>query len=378
MRGIREGMLGLLALAVVGVLFWWSRQMTPEKAAEQLFNLDAPSRYVFVSDADKAQVVSVDSERNAVAAVLPLRVVPRLMAMHRSEGMLAYAADDSPAVFVRWLASQAEREFALTHDASGLLFAGAGGQLLVYGEDALTVLDMATGDGRTHTGFARIRSVHAVSLADDWVVLDEGAVSRLRADGALGVRTALPQGWRPVSAAALSADGEVLLFGVQDAAQGAYLAVVWQVESGSWQAFPVSAPVLQPVIDNAGQRLFFADTHGVGWRVDRVSGEAVRFAVPDKARRMALGWLDQHVLVAGEGVLQLLDATTLERVGSTSFAGAVRDVFVTADSKTALLVAEGAQLFFYDLRDGGLRVLALPDGVRPLRALMGASYTLCH
>lgn len=382
-KKVRDALLGVLALGVVSGLYFWSKQTTPEQAAAQLFDMNVPARYVFVGDAAAPRLVSVDMESGALAGDLPLQAVPHLMAMNKNRGLLAYADGEARQVVVRDLASHAEQVFALPHDVAGMAFDSDSAHLFLYGKTALSLLDVQSGSLQTLDGFAEIRSLHFEPFAREIVLLDGGAraVKRVQLPGQEVVAAALPETWQDFTASALSPGGEFLLFGVFDAAQGRHLGVVWRSADQGWETYPMSAPLLQPFTDNNAEALFFMDESGQGLRVDaRNPGKVQSFASVDKPSRFALGWLDKHLLVAGESEVRLHDSATLETLAQTPFPGAAQDIFITADSKSALLTGKGSQdLLVYDVRDGGeMRGIALGKMGKPAVVMMGAGYTLCH
>lgn len=372
----RDVLLAGLALGSAAGLFVWSRRTPAEKMAQALFDLHLPTRVVLLSDADRPRLLSVDLLSH-VQSVVPLQMVARFMAIDAVRGVLAYAQDD--VLVLRDLTTHVERRMSLPHAVAGLLSAGASGDWWVWGENVLLRLDAEGGLRRLSDGFGKIYGVHAAALVPQIVVLEAAAVWRVSMDDGEMRREALPAGWQVVSRSALSADGGLLLFAVYDAVLKEYFVVVWQ-EEGVWRRYPMSSPSVRPLVDHAARQLFFVAQDGQGVRID---GEDLqqfsRFATLPNAEYMALGWLDGRLLLAGDGVLFLHDAHSLARLHEFAVPGRVNDVFVTADSKQALLSVEGVStLFLLDMHDGRLHTLPLPDGWRPTRVLMGAGYTLCH
>lgn len=382
-KKVRDGLLGGMALGVVCGLYFWSKQTTPEQAAAQLFDMNVPTRYVFVGDAAASRLASVDIESGTLAGDLPLQAVPRQMTINKNHGLLAYADGEARQVAVRDLATHAEQVFALPHEVAGMAFDSDSAHLFLYGKEALSLLDAQSGSLQTIEGFAEIRSLHFEPFAREIVLLDGGAhaVKRVQLPGQEVITAKLPETWQDFTASALSPGGEYLLFGVYDAAQSRHLGVVWRSADEGWEVYPMSAPLLQPFTDNNAEAFFFMDESGQGLRVDaRNPGDVRSFASVDKPSRFALGWLDKHLLVAGESEVRLHDSTTLEVLAQTPFPGAAQDIFITADSKSALLTGKRSRdLLVYDVRDGGeIRGIALGNIEKPAAVMMGAGYTLCH
>lgn len=369
----------VLAFGVVSGLFFWSRQSSPADVAKALFDMNLPARLAFVADVGSRQLVAVDVEDDG-RTLLSLQADADYMAVDKVRGVMAYASADDRVVFLRHLTSHVERRVVLPHEVRGLGFESARGDLWVQGGKALSVVG-AQGELRfSISDFKGLYGVHFDVLAEQVVVLDEGAVLRFSLDGELLQRFVLPPTWQGFSSAALSPGGDFLLFGVYDGALNQYAAVVLQMADGGWQVYPMSARLRRPIVDNGAQWLFFVDESGQGLRVRADDLRQSRFfSTIQNPQFLALGWLDAYLLVAGDGQLALYDAQSLAVRRVVSVPGRVGDVFVMADSKTVLLsLLDGHELFFVDMREGGVRSVFLGDAVRTGGVIMGASYTLCH
>lgn len=369
--------LGVVALGVAAGLFVWSRQTTPEDVAKTLFDMNLPTRLAFVADSGAARLAGVDVTDGA-QVVLDLQGRARHMALDKVRGVLAYAGGGEQ-VFLHHLTAHTGQGVILPHSARELLFDAESGDLWVRGEQALSVLDARGVLRHTLKRFGRLHGVHLNQVARQVVVLDEGAVWQLSLAGEVLQRHALPAGWTGFTPSALSADGGFLLFGVYDMRKNQHLGVVWQAD-GRFQTYALSAPLLRPLADNGSQWLFFVDENGQGLRVNARDLQQGRpFETVRNARRMALGWLDAQLLVVGEGEMVLHDVRSFAGEKTMTLPGKVNDVFVMADSKTVLLTVQGSKgLFFVDMREGGLREVALEGIAQPDAIAMGATYTLCH
>lgn len=370
----RDVLLALVALMTAAGLFFWSRQTSPEQLSQALFDLHLPTRMVLLADGDAPRLAAVDLMGYAVQLV-PLQVRARFMAVDASRGVLAYGQDG--AGVLRDLSTHHERSFAVPHGVRGAWFVPQSGDLWVWGDDGLSVADVQGRLRHTTAGFSRVHGVHFAPLISQVVVLADGEVANVSLQGEVLQRRALPPGWTVATPSALSPDGNFLLFGVRDGRGAA--GVVWQMD-GSWQVFPMTAPLLRPIADNAARQLFFVAEDGQGVRV--AAGDmlhAERFATLPRATHVALGWLDSRLLVTGGGRGYVHDAQSFELLHDIALPAAVEAVFVSADSKTALLTLKDENaLFLLDFRTGALQSAVLPQGVRPTLVTMGAAYTLCH
>lgn len=378
----REGLLAALALAVVAGLYFWTRETSPEQVAAVLFDMHLPSRYIFVGDASAPRVAAVDKDDTKLVAALALERVPRAMAIDPYRGVLAYASARDMNVFLHDLASHDEKKAIFPHDVQELALADGGTYLFAYGREAVSALEMQNHALHTVRGLANVRSGHIDAAAGRVVLLDEGDKSIkqwLLGNDALSA-IALPTSWQDFTASALTPGGEYLLFGVYDAQEKRHLGIVWDLQGQIWRSYAMSAPLLRPLSDNHAAALFFIDEAGQGVRVDAENlDDFLVFETVKQASHAALGWLDSRLLVAGEAEIQVHDSVSLQTLAVRAFPGPARDIFITADSKTALLTAVGSRdLLLYALRDGSEVAVALGESAQPAAVVMGASYTLCH
>jgi len=145
---------------------------------------------------------------------------------------------------------------------------------------------------------------------------------------------------------------------------------------------PPTAPLVQPYIDNNGQLYIYIDRNGNGHLVPRNQPDAIQtIRAPNPTDRYATGWLDTRLIAVGNRLKtwDISDPDKAQEQDEQALPAATRALFITADSKTALIASDGqAAITAYDLRDGGLQTIALSGITRPQNLIMGAGNTLCH
>ena len=102
---------------------------------------------------------------------------------------------------------------------------------------------------------------------------------------------------------------------------------------------------------------------------------------PQPTNLYATGWLDTRLIAVGERLKtwNLYAPAQAQEQDEQPLPAASRALFITADSKTALIIsADTPTLTAYDLRDGGLQSIALSGIAHPHNLIMGAGNTLCH
>ncbi len=81
------------------------QRLTSERVLTDLFNMDAPTRYVFVSDASSPRIAVVDLLSQAQVSTIATQAVPDFLAINQLSGKLAYAQLDSRTLYLYDLAT---------------------------------------------------------------------------------------------------------------------------------------------------------------------------------------------------------------------------------------------------------------------------------
>lgn len=132
----RASLLVAAAIGIAGAI-WFVRSfatLTPEKVMSSLFDVSAPTRYAFVSDADKPSVAVVDLLERRQVTTLALQAQPDFWALSASQGKLLYSAYDGNAVYVRDVVSHDEQLFRLSHAVQAWQYNDAHHWLFVWGD----------------------------------------------------------------------------------------------------------------------------------------------------------------------------------------------------------------------------------------------------
>lgn len=382
---MKKTLLLLATLACAAALYLgyqYSKTLTPETVLQELFDMNAPARYAFISDADAPKLAVIDLETSRQTSLLDLKQPARNLTIHKTLGLLAYN-DGGTTVTIRQLGDHSEKNHTLAHPVTRLQFDADSPWLIAGGADRLTLLNSQSGETRTLDGYQHISAWLYSPLARQiWILDDSPALYRYRLTDNSQTRHPLPDGWHDLTAAAISPDEQNLLFGATTAS-GEHLGINWSTETASIaQQIPLTAPLVQPYIDNNGQLYIYIDRNGNGHLVPRNQPDAVQtIRAPNPTDRYATGWLDTRLIAVGNRLKtwDISDPDKAEEQDEQALPAATRALFITADSKTALIASDGqAAITAYDLRDGGLQTIALSGITRPQNLIMGAGNTLCH
>ena len=382
---MKKPLLLLATLACAAALYLgyhYSKTLTPETVLQQLFDMNAPARYAFISDMDAAKLAVIDLEASRQTSLLELAQPARNLTIHKTLGLLAYN-DGGNTITIRQLGDHSETSHTLAHPVTRLQFDADSHWLIAGGADRITLLNSQNGETRTLDGYRHISAWLYSPLARQlWILDDSPALYRYRLTDQSQTRHPLPDGWHDLTAAAISPDEQNLLFGATTA-NGEPLGINWNTDTATIaQQIPLTAPLVQPYIDNNGQLYIYIDRDGNGKIIPRNQPDAIQtIHAPKPTARYATGWLDTRLIAVGNTLKtwDISDPAAAREQDEQPLPAATRALFITADSKTALIASDGqAAITAYDLRDGGLQSIALSGINHPQNLIMGAGNTLCH
>ena len=373
----------LVCAVALYIAYQYSKGLTPDTVMQELFDMNAPARYAFVSDETAPKLAVIDMDSLQQTSLLDLKTPARRLAIHKTDGLLAYS-DGSDTITIRNLADHSESTQRVSYPVTRLQYDADSAWLIASGDDRLTLLDSRSGEQRLLEGYGHIQAWLYSPLSQQlWILDDTPALYRYHPGDQNQIRYPLPADWRNLSAAAISPDDQHLLFGAESG-DGQPIAVDWAIDKGEIaRQTPLTAPLVQPYIDNSGQTYVYIDQKGGGHLINQTVPDTLQpFTAPNPTDRYATGWLDTRLLVTGSQLhnYDLSDPAAPPRLmDDKPLPGRTRALFITADSKTALLTHQGSHdISVYNLYDGSLRSVPLTGITAPENLIMGAGNTLCH
>lgn len=382
-RKIFDAVIVMVLIAVLLGVYFFTRLHDKETIASELFALDLPTRYAFVADKEQPQLIGIDvqSQQNQQNHRLfyALSRPARYLAVSQDSAQLAYS-DGSAVLYVRQLLNKQEQRIDVGYPIKGVQFIHAPFAVLTYGDKQISLV-FGKDNRKTLQDFTRIRYVHYAPLTQQLIVLDEGAsaILRISLTSWQTERLNLPHTWQIVSDSAFSATGEHLLFGVKDTVLSQMLAVVVNLEQNRIDTAPMSAPILQPIINNRGSDGYFLDKSGAGihWQLDS-RDEMRRFESLADATHLVLAQLDTHLLVLTEQAMRVHETTEIAGFTQHTLPKPVNAIFVSADSKRVFFTHQDwANVSIFTAKTQQWQSIFLPFNSAG-QVKMGVSYTLCH
>jgi len=136
---MKKTLLLLATLACAAALYLgyqYSKTLTPETVLQELFDMNAPARYAFISDADAPKLAVIDLETSRQTSLLDLKQPARNLTIHKTLGLLAYN-DGGTTVTIRQLGDHSEKNHTLAHPVTRLQFDADSPWLIAGGADRL-------------------------------------------------------------------------------------------------------------------------------------------------------------------------------------------------------------------------------------------------
>ena len=119
---MKKNLLTLVTLLCAIALYFayqYSKTLTPETVMQQLFDMNAPARYAFVSDESAPKLAVIDMDSLQQTGLLDLKTPARRISIHKNDGLLAYS-DGSSTITIRNLADHSETQQHLSHPITRL------------------------------------------------------------------------------------------------------------------------------------------------------------------------------------------------------------------------------------------------------------------
>ena len=185
----------LLCAAALFLAYQYSKTLTPEAVLQELFDMNAPARYAFVSDESAPKLAVIDMDSLQQTGLLDLKAPARRLAIHKTYGLLAYS-DGSGTITIRNLADHSESEQRVSHPVTRLQYDADSTWLIASGDDRLTLLDSRSGEQRLLEGYGHIHAWLYSPLSQQlWILDDTPALYRYSPAEQNRTRYPLPAGW---------------------------------------------------------------------------------------------------------------------------------------------------------------------------------------
>lgn len=373
-------------LALFYMLSRSAADISPEQVMKTLFDLNAPTRYAFISDAASKRVSVVDIYAKNVIDTIELKEIPEAFVISPRQKLMAYAAKGGKTLHLRHLTSHEERSLDLPHPIEQLFFHYSKQLLVAAGDHSVSLVNSETPQVlETLDSFQAPIRINYASLLDT-VWLSESATGtlyqlRIDEDGHFQVprRFVLDAQERRLGQPMLSSDSNFIALAAHDLGEG----WIFDIQSEKLlYRYPVGGEMTLPLIDAGSIHSIFMNREGRGVIVASAAPEAPHFvqSLPN-VQVLATGWIETRLLVGGDQGIELIDLNDEHSIRILPVAQGLRDLLVAADSKTVLYTEQqGAQLRIHSLNlknNAPVESVDLPLQ-QPNFIKMGVSNTVCH
>lgn len=366
--------------------------------------LHAPTRHVFVADKMSNFISVIDLESGEKVDSLDFGIRPHVFEMARDDAMLAVASPEASQVCLFNLQTRATTRMKLPAPAYQLFFVPQSKQLAIgmrdrvgmidYGQFTLKVFERRFDSPHRDTALNAYYSLLFSSFSQSFWVLDEeqprifhkrgqdAADSRWKEiDFSRRIRTA-----RGFDVGIASPEDHLLAFNTEDGEQGLiyFPETDRLLSTGPMRTTQNSyKPLLTPYIDAYTKNVIFGSKEGTLAHFNLESGgdRPERFTVDFSPRVIRSGWLESTWVLGGDKAILFQSFKNPADRKVFRFAAEVTNVWVTGDSKTALVtIDEGyPQLIPYDIRSREQRKPIPIPGVAMANLIrMGSNNSICY
>lgn len=368
-----------------------------------LKSLHAPTRYAFVAGRFSRNISVVDIVNGAQIASLDFGYRPQIIEMARDDGMMAVGSPEVSGITFFNLRTREQRFLKLPSPVFQIFFVPQSKRVAIGLRDQVGMIDYSNfevtifpgkfdSDERT-TALNTYYSLLFSSFSESFWILDETRpriFHRLAEDPMdkpweeidLSKRVASQSGF---GIGVASPEDYMLAFTVDDGTEGL---IYFPEEKKLLSTGPMrttgttNEPMIRPYIDAYSHHVIFGDVEGNMALFDlRKSDEPQRFRVDFSPRVIRTGWLESTWILGGDKAIMFQSFDNPEDRKIFRFKAEVLDIWVTGDSKTALVTIdeEAPQLFRYDIRTRELMPSVRVKGINmtgPIR--MGSNNSICY
>lgn len=364
----------------------------------------APTRYAFVADTESHFISIVDIENAEYIDSIYVGMRPQVLEVARDDAMLAAASPQVPGIFFHNLKTRASRMLRLPSPVYQIFFVPQSKQVAIAMRDQVGMIDYEDfsvrifsrrfDSDRRNTSINTYYSLLFSSFSQSFWVLDEEQPRIFHKYGSEDVDSP----WKTIDLKGRIRSGAGLGIGVASA-EDALLAMTVDDGSEGLLYYPdedrlvstgpmrtvgtTNEPMLMPYIDAYTKHVIFADVEGnvALFDFEREGDRAQRFRVNFSPRVIRTGWLESTWILGGDkGLLfQSFDDPDDRRL--YRFAAEIMNIWVTGDSKTALVSIDEQrpQLFRYDIRSREMLSPVPVRGVSMAKLIrMGSNNSICY
>lgn len=367
-------------------------------------SLYEPTRYAFVADKGSNFIAVADIISGEAVDVLNPGFRPKVMEIARDAPMLAAASPEVSALYLLDLKTRQARTIKLPSPVyqiffvpqSTLMAIGMRDQvgLIDYAKDTVKVFPERFDSDQRQTVLNTYYSLLFSSFSQSFWVLDEERprILRKRGDDPVDKPWEIIDLSRHVKSGSglgigvASPEDFLIAFTVDDGSEG----LIYFPEDGRVlstgpmrTAGTTNEPMIMPYIDAYSRNVMFGDVEGnmASFDLRQADPKPQRYTLDFSPRIIRSGWLESTWIIGGDKAILFQSFDNPEDRRIYRFAPEVVSMWVTGDSKTALVTLdEGtAQLYRYDIRSREqrdpipLRGVVMGEAIR-----MGSNNSICY
>ncbi|MDO4682635.1 MAG: hypothetical protein Q4B17_07585 [Lautropia sp.] len=389
-------------MAMAGSGAWAAADPPAAQAGEK--PLYAPTRYAYVADRISPFIAIVDIVSGEYIDSLYIGMRPQILEVARDDAMLAAAAQEVAGIYFCNLKTRETRMLKLPSPVYQIFFlpqtrlvaVGLRDQvgLINYEDFSVKLFSRRFDSLNRKTPLNTFYSLLFSSFSRTFWVLDEEKPVIYRNQGDADPDSSWEEidlSGRVMTKSGLgigvaSPEDHLLAMTTDDGIEGLlYFPEEGRlVSTGRMRTVgTTNEPMLMPYVDAYSRRVIFADVEGhvALFDLDKDREKAQRFHVNFSPRVIRTGWLESTWILGGDKGLLFQSFDEPEDRKLYRFPAEVLNVWVTGDSKTALVSIDEqrAQLFRYDIRT---REMMEPIRVRNMTMAslirMGSNNSICY
>lgn len=359
--------LAIIALILIIIAQEWSKKQSLLFIPENQDLSDA-TRFVFLSEKNKASALVIDLQENQLLGRLALQAPIDILSINKTQQLLIFSHKNT--LYLQNLKQKQQKTHQEPQNISHIanqdqaLALITGNIFKTYQLPEMALI-------KTEDLKSAPLALHPLPLEQSWIILH--APNKLsQINNQETTNTTLP--YDNIHPSAIASNNKLLAFQAQK--QNQHYAVLWDIkQQRPHLEIPIPEPSLRPIFNQQENSAYFTLKDGTGLILN-TDGTHQHFQSLKNPQDIKTAFNDHELIIKNTDTILRLNTDTLQEITHYPLQSQ-GTLFINYDSKN-ILFYNPETLYKLSLPRGKLQTIALPKNTEPSALIMGASATLCH
>lgn len=335
------------------------------------------SRWAFVSDSESTKMAIIDTVEKKFIEYYDLKIIPRQIIISDIKDILLYHDATTPTIFAIDLNNGNEWEIALTDMPKEIIFYPDGSKIAVLSQNKIMIIDPIT--QTTDEMLEDISDNVSINFSSDgyklFITDKNTGETRIWSVYHKFFRNIALGNNEAVSDISLSSNSLLAMV-----SSGNQLIIYNRVEKKQYNPIILNGKLSRPYMSSDSKNILVAANDGKGYIIKPwapFAKHTVKIgAAPNIIRT---GWLEKVGVISGKNQIDIFAIDGKDKNTTIGVEGDIRDMVVTADSKSLFAVqSEATKIKVINLRNHEVLGDIETHLIAPSQIIMGRTNTVCN